>query len=79
MPSVEHSGDVIDADAFPDIYEFTKEGVYTGNFFHSFFTVIADDPNYHSAGDQAEHVQPTRMAEVADLGLAVIDLLLSSR
>jgi len=48
-------------------------------FFHSLFAVVADDPNYHTAGDRAEHVQPTRMAEIADLGLAVIDTLLGSR
>ncbi len=48
-------------------------------FFHSFFAVVSDDPNYHTAGDRAKHVQPTRMAEIADLALAVIDDLLSSR
>jgi aminopeptidase YwaD len=48
-------------------------------FFHSLFVVIADDPNYHTAEDRAEHVQITRMAEIADLGLAVIDLLLGGR
>lgn len=48
-------------------------------FFHSLFVVVADDPNYHTAEDRAEHVQPTRMAEIADLGLAVIDILLGSR
>jgi aminopeptidase YwaD len=48
-------------------------------FFHSLFVVVADDPNYHTAEDRAEHVQPTRMAEIADLGLAVIDVLLGSR
>ena len=48
-------------------------------FLHRFSVVVSDDPNYHTAEDRAEHVQPTRMAEVADLGLAVIDVLLGSR
>jgi Zn-dependent M28 family amino/carboxypeptidase len=48
-------------------------------FFHGFFSVIADDPHYHTAEDQAQHVQPTRMAEIAEVGLAVIDVLLASR
>jgi aminopeptidase YwaD len=47
-------------------------------FFHSFVQVIADDPNYHTAEDRAEHVQSSRMAEVGGLALAVIDTLLSS-
>lgn len=48
-------------------------------FFHGFFAVVADDPHYHTAEDRAEHVQSTHMAEIADLGLAVIDTLLSDR
>jgi len=48
-------------------------------FLHSFFEVISDDPHYHTAEDRAEHVQPTRIAEIAELGLAVIDALLSGR
>jgi len=48
-------------------------------FFHSLFVVVSDDPHYHTAEDRAEHVQSTRMAEVAELGLAVIDALLSGR
>ncbi|MEE8385520.1 MAG: M20/M25/M40 family metallo-hydrolase, partial [Dehalococcoidia bacterium] len=48
-------------------------------FLHSFFEVVSDDPNYHTAEDRAEHVQPARMAEIADLGLAMIDVLLGSR
>jgi aminopeptidase YwaD len=48
-------------------------------FLHSLFTFVADDPNYHTATDQAQHVQPTRMAEIAEAGLAVIDVLLSGR
>lgn len=48
-------------------------------FFHSSFGFIADDPNYHTAGDEAQHVQPTRMAEIGRTALAIIDVLLSSR
>ncbi len=61
-----------------DHASFTDAGV-PAVFFHSLFEVVADDPNYHTAEDLAEHVQPTRMAEIADLGLAVIDALLGSR
>ncbi len=48
-------------------------------FFHSFFEVPIDDPRYHTAEDWAEHVQPTRMAGIAEVGLAVIDAVLSGR
>ena len=48
-------------------------------FFHAFFRVVADDPNYHTAGDRAENVQATRMADIGEVGLAVIDALLSGR
>jgi aminopeptidase YwaD len=48
-------------------------------FFHAFFAVIADDPHYHTAEDRVENVQSALMAEIGDLGLAVIDVLLSSR
>jgi aminopeptidase YwaD len=61
-----------------DHASFTNAGV-PAVFFHSLFEVVADDPHYHTAEDLAEHVQPTRMAEIADLGLAVIDTLLGSR
>ncbi len=44
--------------------------------FHRLFEVVADDPSYHTVEDRAEHVDPGRMAEAADLGLAVIDVLL---
>ena len=61
-----------------DHASFINAGI-PGVFFHSLFVVVADDPNYHTAEDRAEHVQPARMAEIADLGLAVIDTLLGSR
>ncbi len=48
-------------------------------FFHSFFEAPIDDPRYHTAEDRAEHVQPTRMAGIAEVGLAVIDAVLSGR
>ena len=48
-------------------------------FLHSFFETIADDPRYHTAEDQPQHVEPGRMAEIGDEGLAVIDELLASR
>ena len=48
-------------------------------FFHSMFAVVADDPNYHTAEDKAEHVQADRMAEIGEVALAVIDTLLSGR
>jgi aminopeptidase YwaD len=48
-------------------------------FLHSFFSHIADDPSYHTAGDQAANVRPTRMGEIGALGLAVIDTLLGIR
>jgi hypothetical protein len=48
-------------------------------FLHSFTSVIADDPNYHTAGDRAENVRATTMKEAGDVGLAVIETLLSGR
>ncbi|MEE8345992.1 MAG: M20/M25/M40 family metallo-hydrolase, partial [Dehalococcoidia bacterium] len=48
-------------------------------FFHSLFTMVADDPNYHTSEDQAEHIQPNRLAEIGEVGLAMIDTLLTSR
>jgi len=48
-------------------------------FFHSMFAVVADDPNYHTAEDKAEHVQADRLAEIGEVALAVIDTLLSGR
>ena len=59
-----------------DHASFINEGI-PAVLFHSLFEVVADDPNYHTAEDRAEHVEPSRMAEAADLGLAVIDVLLS--
>lgn len=61
-----------------DHASFTNAGI-PAVFFHSFFAAVADDPRYHTAEDRAEHVQADRMAEIADLGLAVIDILLGSR
>ena len=61
-----------------DHTSFTNAGI-PAVFFHSLFVVVADDPNYHTAEDRTEHVQPTRMSEIAALGLAVIDILLGSR
>lgn len=48
-------------------------------FFHSFFSTVADDPDYHTAGDQIDNVRATRMAEIGEAGLALIDTLLGSR
>ncbi len=46
-------------------------------FVHSFFKTVADDPNYHTAGDVTDNVRATRMAELGEVGLALIDALLS--
>ncbi len=48
-------------------------------FLHSFFETAADDPRYHTAEDQPQHVEPSRMAEIGDAGLAVIEELLRGR
>jgi aminopeptidase YwaD len=48
-------------------------------FLHGFSLFIADDPNYHSADDEAENVRPARLAEIGETGLAVIDTLLAIR
>ena len=48
-------------------------------FLHGFSSFVADDPNYHTAGDQAENVRATRMVEIAEAGLGIIEALLSSR
>jgi aminopeptidase YwaD len=48
-------------------------------FLHSFFDVVADDPRYHTAEDKSQHVEPSRMAEIGDAGLAVIEELLRGR
>ena len=48
-------------------------------FLHSFFDVVADDPRYHTAEDQPQHVEPSRMGEIGDAGLAVIEELLRGR
>lgn len=48
-------------------------------FFHSFISSPTDDPNYHTAGDTADNVRATRMAEIGELGLAVIEALLTGR
>jgi aminopeptidase YwaD len=55
------------------------DGGFPAIFFHAFFQFVADDPGYHTAGDQSQNVQPARMAEIGDAGLAVIDALLSGR
>lgn len=61
-----------------DHASFTNAGI-PAIFFHSLFEFVGDDPDYHTAEDRAEHVQPTRMAEIGDLGLAMIDILLAAR
>ena len=48
-------------------------------FLHSFFETIADDPRYHTTEDQPQHVEPSRMGEIGDAGLAVIEELLRGR
>ena len=48
-------------------------------FLHSFFDVAADDPRYHTAEDQPQHVEPSRMGEIGDAGLAIIEELLRGR
>ena len=48
-------------------------------FLHSFFDVVADDPRYHTAEDQPQHVEPSRMGEIGDAGLAIIEELLLGR
>ncbi len=48
-------------------------------FLHSFSETIADDPRYHTAEDQPQHVEPSRMGEIGDAGLAVIEELLRDR
>ncbi|KKM75674.1 hypothetical protein LCGC14_1387800, partial [marine sediment metagenome] len=48
-------------------------------FLHSFFDDVADDPRYHTAEDQPQHVEPSRMAEIGDAGLAIIEELLRGR
>jgi aminopeptidase YwaD len=48
-------------------------------FLHNFFDVVADDPRYHTAEDQPQHVEPSLMAEIGDAGLAVIEELLRGR
>ncbi len=60
-----------------DHASFINAGI-PGIFFHSFFSVPADDPAYHTANDLPDNVRPTRMAEIAAVGLALIDTLLAS-
>jgi len=61
-----------------DQFSFIDAGI-PAIFFHSFFVTVADDPSYHTAEDHPQNVQPTRMAEIADAALAMIEALLSSR
>ena len=61
-----------------DQFSFINAG-FPAVFFHSFFQFAADDPSYHTAEDQSQNVRPTRMAEIGDAGLAVIEALLGSR
>lgn len=61
-----------------DHFSFIDAGI-PAIFFHGFFEFIADDPSYHTADDQPQNVQATRMAEIGDTGLALIEALLSSR
>jgi len=39
------------------------------------FFYVSEDPNYHSAGDTADHVSPQRLQQVGDLGAALLGRL----
>ncbi len=41
--------------------------------------MVADDPNYHTAEDRTEYIQPNRLADIGEVGLGMIDTLLTSR
>jgi aminopeptidase YwaD len=46
-------------------------------FLHSFTDNIADDPNYHTERDRSENVRATRLEEIGEVVLAVIESLLA--
>ncbi|MCH7522318.1 MAG: M20/M25/M40 family metallo-hydrolase [Chloroflexi bacterium] len=71
---IRSSSDMLGSDHAP----FAAAGI-PAIFLHSFFDVVADDPRYHTAEDQPQHVEPSRMGEIGDAGLAVIEELLRGR
>jgi aminopeptidase YwaD len=48
-------------------------------FIHRYTQTLADDPHYHTSEDKAEYVQATPLAEMGEVGLAMIQTLLASR
>ena len=66
------------ANAGSDHVSFINAGI-PAVFLHSLVTMVADDPNYHTAEDRAEHIQPRRLADIGEVGLAMIDTLLTNR